>query len=89
MVNLLTGRSGSAIGLREVAARGCAFRFDGSHFRLTRVKLPDAEFTRCTVTTEGTEPEHVAEVLRGIGDAAGPAPAVDAGPAGSAERVDQ
>ena len=86
MVNLLVGRSGSGIGLRDVAARECAFRFDGSRFRLTQVKLLDAEFTRCTVTAEGTEPEHVAEMLRRIGDAEGPTPAVDVGPSGSADR---
>ncbi|MER5261111.1 hypothetical protein ABTZ99_03365 [Actinosynnema sp. NPDC002837] len=86
MVNLLSGRADSVIGLRGVEARECAFRFDGSHFRQTRVKLLDAGFTRCAVTAEGTEPEHVAEVLRGIGDAEGPTPAVDAGPSGSADR---
>ncbi|WP_461123595.1 pentapeptide repeat-containing protein [Saccharothrix stipae] len=69
MVNVLSARTRSVVGLRAVEAEQCRFRFDGSRLWDADLRLIDAEFTDCAVELAGTQPSHVVELLNRIGDA--------------------
>ncbi|WP_156076835.1 pentapeptide repeat-containing protein [Saccharothrix sp. NRRL B-16314] len=72
MMHLPVQQTKSVIGLRAVDAQQCAFRFGGGYLPNTDVRLTDAEFTECTVETDGTEPADVVRALRGIGGVGSP-----------------